>query len=157
MTPWLRALHMTGLLLALTAGAASPSHAALHRVTHAPSYAALHRVSHAPSYAPDPSADASRAGSRPGEGRARPGREEPGGLSESEAAEPTYTDRDPAALDRPEASAAPQEAAIPVRQNVGRPGRTPEPVLQIVPLGSGLILIGLGLGLAFFALRVRRG
>jgi hypothetical protein len=31
-----------------------------------------------------------------------------------------------------------------------------EPVLRILPLGSGLILIGLGLGLAFIALRVRR-
>ncbi|MFD4523708.1 hypothetical protein ACFWP7_07230 [Streptomyces sp. NPDC058470] len=148
MTPWLRALHVAGLLLALTTGAASPS------------YAAPYRVSHAPSYAPDPSADASRAGSRPGEGRARPGREEPGRQPESEAAAPTYTDRDPAVPGHPEESAAsepPQEAAIPVRQSVGRPGSSPEPVLQIVPLGSGLILIGLGLGLAFFALRVRRG
>ncbi|MBW8799305.1 MAG: hypothetical protein JF597_38785 [Streptomyces sp.] len=32
-----------------------------------------------------------------------------------------------------------------------------EPVLQILPLGSGLVLIGLGLGLAFVGLRVRRG
>jgi len=32
-----------------------------------------------------------------------------------------------------------------------------EPVLRILPLGSGLILIGLGLGLAFIGLRVRRG
>jgi hypothetical protein len=30
------------------------------------------------------------------------------------------------------------------------------PVLRILPLGSGLVLIGLGLGLAFFALRLRR-
>ncbi|MFC9844135.1 hypothetical protein ACFWFF_08940 [Streptomyces sp. NPDC060223] len=141
MTPWLRALHVVGLLLALTTGATAPSYAATP----------------ASSYAPDPSADASRAGSGPGEGRARPGREEPGGQSASEAAEPPYTDRDPTVLDRPEASAAPQEAAVPVRQSVGRPGRAPEPVFPIVPLGSGLILIGLGLGLAFFALRVRRG
>jgi hypothetical protein len=136
---------VVGLLLALTTGAAAPS------------YAATPASSYAPDPAPEPSADASRAGSGPGEGRARPGREEPGGQSESEAAEPPYTDRDPAVLDRPEASAAPQEAAIPVRQSVGRPGRAPEPVFPIVPLGSGLILIGLGLGLAFFALRVRRG
>ncbi|MGY4923831.1 hypothetical protein [Streptomyces sp. 900105755] len=32
-----------------------------------------------------------------------------------------------------------------------------EPVLQVLPLGSGLVLIGLGLGLAFVGLRVRRG
>lgn len=148
MTPRLRALHVAGLLLALTAGAASPS------------YAVPTVVVHASSFAPGPSADASRAGSRPGEGRARPGREEPGRQSESGAAEPTYPDRDPGVPDHPEASIAAepsQAAAIPVRQSVGRPGRTPEPVLRIVPLGSGLILIGLGLGLAFLALRVRRG
>ncbi|MEU9349933.1 hypothetical protein AB0D65_02675 [Streptomyces griseoloalbus] len=32
-----------------------------------------------------------------------------------------------------------------------------EPVLRILPLGSGLVLIGLGLGLAFVALRMRQG
>lgn len=32
-----------------------------------------------------------------------------------------------------------------------------EPVLRILPLGSGLMLIGLGLGLAFVALRMRQG
>ncbi|MFD8817439.1 hypothetical protein ACFV23_39630 [Streptomyces sp. NPDC059627] len=32
-----------------------------------------------------------------------------------------------------------------------------EPMLHILPLGSGLVLIGLGLGLAFVGLRVRRG
>ncbi|MCG7204306.1 hypothetical protein [Streptomyces arenae] len=31
-----------------------------------------------------------------------------------------------------------------------------EPVLDILPLGSGLVLVGLGLGLAFIGLRVRR-
>ncbi|MER5828039.1 hypothetical protein ABT086_38915, partial [Streptomyces mirabilis] len=35
--------------------------------------------------------------------------------------------------------------------------RAPQPVLKILPLGGGLILIGLGLGLAFLALRLRRG
>ncbi|MFE9608128.1 hypothetical protein [Streptomyces sp. NPDC006012] len=32
-----------------------------------------------------------------------------------------------------------------------------EPAMRLLPLGSGLILIGLGLGLAFLGLRVRRG
>lgn len=32
-----------------------------------------------------------------------------------------------------------------------------EPFVRILPLGSGLVLIGLGLGLAFVGLRVRRG
>jgi hypothetical protein len=40
---------------------------------------------------------------------------------------------------------------------VARPDPGTEPVLQILPLGSGLVLIGLGLGLAFVALRLRRG
>ncbi|MET7913148.1 hypothetical protein ACFYS7_09000 [Streptomyces avermitilis] len=101
----------------------------------------------------------------------RPGREDDG--SESEDAEPTYTDRDPADGDtedsgvdpgasaRPETTDAPppsQHAAATAPQSVVRPGeRTPKPVLQVLPLGSGLILMGLGLGLAFVALRVRRG
>jgi hypothetical protein len=60
-------------------------------------------------------------------------------------------------------STSPGEAGLvpsvpPVRpdpQNVARE-RTSEPVLHILPLGSGLVLIGLGLGLAFVALRLRR-
>jgi hypothetical protein len=32
-----------------------------------------------------------------------------------------------------------------------------EPVWRVFSLGSGLVLIGLGLGLAFLGLRVRRG
>jgi hypothetical protein len=35
--------------------------------------------------------------------------------------------------------------------------RPAEPRLPILPLGGGLILVGLGLGLAFVALRLRRG
>ncbi|GAA3975561.1 hypothetical protein GCM10022384_27240 [Streptomyces marokkonensis] len=31
------------------------------------------------------------------------------------------------------------------------------PVLRVLPLGSGLVLIGLGLALAFVGLRLRRG
>lgn len=145
-----RALRVTGLVLALTTGAAPLSYA----VTYAP-YAALGAVSRAA----EPGVDASRAGSRPGEGRARPGREEPTGRAETGTAEPTYTDRDTAAPGRPEESGAqdPSPGAAPVQQSVVRPGQAPEPVLRIVPLGSGLILIGLGLGLAFLALRIRRG
>ncbi|WP_165396256.1 hypothetical protein [Streptomyces sp. F001] len=43
-----------------------------------------------------------------------------------------------------------------MRQAVAESEATGEPVLKILPLGSGLVLIGLGLGLAFVALRVRR-
>lgn len=158
MTPRLRAVRVVrtprapcvvGLLLVLATGGAHSSYAAPRSASYVTSYAV--------SYAAEPSADASRAGSRPGEGRERPGREEPTGRSEGEAAEP---DRDPAAPDSAAASAASEpspDAAVPVRQSVVRPGTDPEPVLRIVPLGSGLILIGLGLGLAFLALRVRRG
>ncbi|MFC7258877.1 hypothetical protein [Streptomyces lutosisoli] len=148
MTPSLSALRTAGLLLVLITGAGLPAYAAAR----AP-YAA-------------PSADASRAGSLPGEGRARPGRAEPtapdtpdavdeGGEEDASATEAAP---DPAVPDRSEASAAaePSGDAVPVQQNVIGPAPTPGPVLQILPLGSGLILIGLGLGLAFVALRVRR-
>jgi hypothetical protein len=37
------------------------------------------------------------------------------------------------------------------------PGSTPGGDLALLPLGSGLILVGLGLALAFLGLRVRRG
>jgi hypothetical protein len=72
----------------------------------------------------------------------------------------TDTGSDPAVPDRSEATAAPepsQGAATPAEQNAVRPATAPQPMLRILPLGSGLILIGLGLGLAFVALRVRRG
>ena len=45
----------------------------------------------------------------------------------------------------------------PVHRTVTSAESSAEPMLRILPLGSGLILIGLGLGLAFIALRVRRG
>ncbi|MEV4445453.1 MULTISPECIES: hypothetical protein [Streptomyces] len=158
MTPRLTALRVTGVLLVLTTGAVSPAHAVSRAVPHAVSYAAD----------PAPSARASRAGSIAGEGRTRPGREEPpardededGGGSREDTV-PTYTDRDPAgenaASDRPEATEPSRPAAVPVQHNEVGPATAPEPVLKILPLGGGLILIGLGLGLAFLALRLRRG
>ncbi|WP_369260656.1 hypothetical protein [Streptomyces sp. R35] len=157
MTPSLSKLRTTGLILVLITGAGPPAYAAARAPYAAP---------------PAPSADASRAGSLPGEGRARPGRAEPtapdnpdavdeGGLideGDEGDAEATQAAPDPAVPDRSEASAAaePSGDAVPVQQNVIGPAPTPEPDLQILPLGSGLILIGLGLGLAFVALRVRR-
>ncbi|TWF86372.1 hypothetical protein FHX78_113337 [Streptomyces capillispiralis] len=50
-------------------------------------------------------------------------------------------------------SATPSRSAAPV----AGAGPAVEPVLRILPLGSGLMLIGLGLGLAFVALRMRQG
>ncbi|MFJ1605358.1 hypothetical protein ACIOHS_18610 [Streptomyces sp. NPDC088253] len=159
MTPRLTALRVTGLLLVVTTGAVSPSYAVSRAVPHVVSYAAD----------PAPSAGASHAGSSAGQGRTRPGREEPSapdedGRGSREDTVPTYTDHDPAgenaASDRPEGTGAPdpsRPSAVPVQRNEVGPATTPEPVLRILPLGGGLILIGLGLGLAFLALRLRRG
>ncbi|MFF1484823.1 hypothetical protein ACIGZH_04550 [Streptomyces sp. NPDC058319] len=64
---------------------------------------------------------------------------------------PTAASRSPGASAAPLASASARPSAP--RQ----PGGTAAgPVLEMLPLGSGLVLIGLGLGLAFIALRVRR-
>lgn len=64
---------------------------------------------------------------------------------------PTATSRSPGASAVPLASAS-------ARPSAPRPpgGTAAGPVLEMLPLGSGLVLIGLGLGLAFIALRVRR-
>ncbi|MER7837296.1 hypothetical protein ABTY98_15645 [Streptomyces sp. NPDC096040] len=117
------------------------------------------------SVSPEPS----RAGTLAGEGRLRPGRpqgpaaavqgqgededeDEPG--DETGDASPVATSAQPtreAGL-RP---TAPQPS--PTHQAVAHSEEdASEPVLHILPLGSGLVLIGLGLGLAFVALRVRR-
>ncbi|MFJ4469946.1 hypothetical protein ACIP2X_21090 [Streptomyces sp. NPDC089424] len=106
-----------------------------------------------PSAAPSPSAsgsaDPSWAGSRAGEGRLRPGRpEEP----RTETAPPSRSDT---ADDGSASASASDPGADEDVQAV--PDADPSgPVLRILPLGSGLVLIGLGLGLAFVALRVRR-
>ncbi|CAM5387722.1 hypothetical protein SALBM311S_03657 [Streptomyces alboniger] len=48
--------------------------------------------------------------------------------------------------------------SAPPTQDAGQADARPaEPRLPILPLGGGLILVGLGLGLAFIALRLRRG
>jgi hypothetical protein len=51
----------------------------------------------------------------------------------------------------------PKPSPHPVRQAGTRAEQPTEPVLRILPLGGGLVLIGLGLGLAFVGLRLRRG
>lgn len=122
MAPWLRALRTACLLLVLTAGAVHPAHAA----------------------DPAPSGDASRAGSRYGEGRERPGRTEP----RAPETVPSYPSLDPPAADRSHDTA--------LAPNPTLPPTSPEPPLHVLPLGGGLILMGLGLGTAFVGLRVRR-
>ncbi|MGW7523426.1 hypothetical protein [Streptomyces sp. NPDC054783] len=111
-----------------------------------------------------------RAGSRAGEGRMRPGRPD-GPAAEVEGEDdpvPTQAPRtgraeEPEITDlpttTPTAPTAPDEAGLnhPPAQNAVPQGTNPsEPVLQVLPLGSGLILIGLGLGLAFLGLKLRR-
>ncbi|MFJ3305983.1 hypothetical protein ACIPSA_23200 [Streptomyces sp. NPDC086549] len=120
------------------------------------------------------SADPSRAGSRAGEGRVRPGRPE-GPAAEVEGddtASGEEADPDESGVESAletlasTPSESPQQAAVvpsvPPLRPAGQAGSDTagapaEPVLQILPLGTGLVLIGLGLGLAFVALRVRRG
>ncbi|WP_307028361.1 hypothetical protein [Streptomyces canus] len=187
MTRWLRTVRTTGLLIALGAGAvAIPCGAgtsygaeAVRGVRYVPkveterSEPVLHGARSVPraETTASPSAEPSRAGSRAGEGRERPGRreaaeatetgEEDAGAgvgSESEAEPPADGDAtvvaEPSREAVPDASPPPQR---PGRQGVTRAESPTEPVLRILPLGSGLVLIGLGLGLAFVGLRVRRG
>ncbi|MGI5376790.1 hypothetical protein ACQEV2_21595 [Streptomyces sp. CA-251387] len=60
------------------------------------------------------------------------------------------------ATDRPAGDTATAPSAPPTRP-IRQPVAHAEPVLEILPLGTGLVLIGLGLGLAFVGLRLRRG
>ncbi|WP_327718197.1 hypothetical protein OG381_24525 [Streptomyces sp. NBC_00490] len=149
---------------------AVPDTSVTPRAVNAPSEPALHGSRPVPraEATASPSAEPSRAGSRAGEGRERPGRreaaetgEEDAGAgvgSESEAEPPADGDAtvvaEPSREAVPDASPPPQR---PGRQGVTRAESPTEPVLRILPLGSGLVLIGLGLGLAFVGLRVRRG
>ncbi|MCI3931874.1 hypothetical protein [Streptomyces sp. AN091965] len=115
----------------------------------------------APGYAADPSPapsaayydEVALAGSRAGEGRTRPGRAEPlvvpdprgwRPLPPPAARKPRTEPRPPPAADVAEPSSARRTATGP-----------PIPGLRVLPLGAGLVLIGLGLG--FLGLRVRRG
>ncbi|MFD5540792.1 hypothetical protein ACFWIJ_23990 [Streptomyces sp. NPDC127079] len=159
MTPRLRTAF-GGLLLLLLATVLLPSGTAVaHGHGPRPSDSA------AASATPRPSL----AGTVAGEGRTRPGRHR--GPAVTVMGDDDPDDPDDEAEDGAESQAAtaaqpPRDAAVnptapqppPVHQAIapGQDGET-EPVLDILPLGSGLVLIGLGLGLAFIGLRVRRG
>ncbi|WP_432041478.1 hypothetical protein [Streptomyces cadmiisoli] len=115
----------------------------------------------APSPDDSPSGSASageptRAGSRAGEGRQRPGRIEP---PSDEATAPTGNRRPADDVPEPPSPSGDPTAREPgtVQEAAPDSGRTGGPVVTTLPLGSGLVLIGLGLGLTFVALRVRRG
>ncbi|MGX1491497.1 hypothetical protein [Streptomyces tendae] len=121
---------------------------------------------HGPGGRTKPSGEPSRAGSRAGEGRERPGRPKappeeseatvrPAGDRDATAPAEEDTapvDQDPAA----DATARPSGTAADDAGGAGT-GQRAQPVLQVLPLGTGLVLIGLGLGLAFVGLRLRRG
>ncbi|MFC9926831.1 hypothetical protein [Streptomyces sp. NPDC127190] len=121
--------------------------------------------------------DPSRAGSLAGQGRMRPGRPDgPAAEVEGDDDVPTQPP-DPAGIPEepetadpagqsPAASQPPEEAGLDPARPPLRPAATQnaaqqsqdagEPVLDILPLGSGLVFIGLGLGLAFLGLRLRK-
>ncbi|MEU6394214.1 hypothetical protein [Streptomyces sp. NPDC046939] len=103
-----------------------------------------------PAHAAEPSPGGSLAGSRAGVGRTPPGRALPD------------PDHDAAALPPPEAqpSASTPPSARPQRPGTEQPATSARgqgaeaPLGNVVPLGAGLLLTGLGLG--FLALRLRR-
>lgn len=90
---------------------------------------------------PHPAASSGLAGTEPGEGRRHPGRAEPPQTPGDDGGRPSA--HVPVHVEEPQ-----DQGPAAVRVPVGR-------VLEVLPLGVGLLLIGLGLG--FLALRLRRG
>jgi hypothetical protein len=99
-------------------------------------------------HAAEPDPATSWAGSRAGEGRERPGRQDAWPVAPEDD---TYA---PAEDPAPEPDGP--DAALPRPAVPSGTGTAEEPVLQVLTLGSGLILTGVGLGLAFVGLRIRR-
>ncbi|MEU1023291.1 hypothetical protein ABZ366_14630 [Streptomyces sp. NPDC005904] len=90
-----------------------------------------------------------RAGSRPGEGRARPGR------ADAPIPDPPAPPSPPPDVSPPR----PERVSVTLRDGMSDPKEptSTESVLpgpRVLPLGGGLVLIGLGLG--FLGLRLRR-
>ncbi|GGS57646.1 hypothetical protein [Streptomyces cinerochromogenes] len=149
---------------------AAPAHQASPAAVPMPSDSASASVR---PYRPLASVEPSRAGSRAGEGRMRPGRPDgPAAEVEGDDDPPPATPvarpeepEEPETAEIPGASSPSGEARLdpdgrpaePAAQQAAQQGEAPtEPVLRILPLGSGLVLIGLGLGLALLGLRLRR-
>jgi uncharacterized protein YjeT (DUF2065 family) len=159
-TPWQRALRVTGVaVVVLGVGAVEVPYGS------AVAYGAGSAPEAVTAREPEPS----RAGSRAGEGRERPGRRE--AAEENQDGVPDVPDGvpdgdegddgggDATAVPEESQDAAPVPSAHPrrpARQAAARAEEPAEPVLRLLPLGSGLVLIGLGLGLAFLGLRLRR-
>ncbi|MBX4177524.1 hypothetical protein [Streptomyces geysiriensis] len=57
----------------------------------------------------------------------------------------------------PSRNTAPAPSATPSRPQAGTHAEQTAGVPQVLPLGTGLVLVGLGLALAFVGLRLRRG
>ncbi|MGW7078862.1 hypothetical protein [Streptomyces sp. NPDC054866] len=130
MTPWLRPLLILTVLIAVSPVSLS--------------------------YAAGPSPGETRAGSAPGEGRARPGRDEPA-PPDAASTPPRRPPRQvPPPVSTPAPAVKPLGQATTASDTTRRTAAEPVlPGLRVLPLGSGLVLIGLGLG--FFAVRLRRG
>ncbi|NEV89082.1 hypothetical protein GUR47_20750 [Streptomyces tendae] len=113
----------------------------------------------------------SRGGRQPGEGRQRPGRDEerrPERDGRGENADRYPDDDSDVGVPEAPATATPPGATEAAEVSPATPSRSPaqsgtptraaaEPVLRVLPLGSGLVLIGLGLALGLAGLRLRRG
>ncbi|MFJ8954032.1 hypothetical protein ACIRO1_28370 [Streptomyces sp. NPDC102381] len=99
-------------------------------------------------YVAEPSPHGSLAGSRAGVGRTPPGRELPTPDTTGAVLPPAPTEPPPAVSQEPR----PERSTAPEGQAVGEPGTGP--LVNVLPLGAGLLLTGLGLG--FLALRLRR-
>ncbi|MFI7348944.1 hypothetical protein ACIBSR_22090 [Streptomyces sp. NPDC049936] len=135
-------------------GSATPS------TTASPSKAGAPARSAAPAAS---TAEPSRAGSVPGEGRQRPGRAgewrpEKDRAHENAGRRARGDHEDPATAEPPgEAALVPSASPSRSQPGTGTRAAATGPVLRVLPLGSGLVLIGLGLALAFVGLRLRRG
>ncbi|MFJ2771467.1 hypothetical protein [Streptomyces sp. NPDC087300] len=100
--------------------------------------------------------ETARAGSRAGEGRVRPGRPE-SALPEPAVPVPAFPPREASPTppspkperDSPGRRDTASDTTAPTRADPVLPG------LRVLPLGGGLVLIGLGIG--FLGLRLRRG
>ncbi|MFE0366260.1 hypothetical protein [Streptomyces tendae] len=114
----------------------------------------------------------SRGGNAPGEGRQRPGHDKERGPERDGREESADRYRDDAdvgvGVSQGPATASPPGATEAAEVSPAAPSRSPaqsgtptraaaDPVLRVLPLGSGLVLIGLGLALGLAGLRLRRG
>lgn len=176
MTPWLRlTLPLVRVLLVL-ATTATPVYGttAAYGVQSAPpgsptpsgrsSAPAVRARNAADTASPSPTVSKpARAGSRGGEGRMRPGRPEPPDPAQDPSGSVTPTTPQAAYPEEPETADSP---AAPTPTLTPAPASRPAAVRQgedataqaprVLPLGSGLVLLGLGIALARLGLRIRR-